>query len=132
MGGFDLGSIGPFILAAQSRSPDPAPVLNGHMFWWGLLIGLLIGLLAWEWLGWLGVLVALIMLGAFHLVTTNHVVANRHIHGVHVSIGNLFWLFIFVLGGLVGLYFGRRRGLRHLGESDFRTRWANVRNISPF
>lgn len=37
---------------------------------------------------------------------------------------------ILVLGAIVfalGLHFGRRRGLRHLGEVEFRNRWANVR-----
>lgn len=37
----------------------------------------------------------------------------------------------FLLVGLIvfgaGMYFGRRRGLKHLGAVEFRTRWANVR-----
>jgi hypothetical protein len=98
------------------------------MFWIGLLIGLLVGLLAWDWLGWLGVLIALVGLGALHVVTKVH----GHGHGIHVSAGNLFWAVVFILGCLTGLYFGRQRGLRHLGEAEYRTRWANVRNVSRF
>ncbi len=33
---------------------------------------------------------------------------------------------------VVGLYFGRIRGLRHLGEAEFRTRVTNVRRIGRF
>ena len=36
---------------------------------------------------------------------------------------------VFVIGVGVGRLRGRRAGLRHLGEAEFRTRWANVRNI---
>jgi hypothetical protein len=31
---------------------------------------------------------------------------------------------------VIGPYFGRIRGLRHLGEAEFRTRWTNVRGVS--
>jgi hypothetical protein len=96
------------------------------MFWIGLLIGLLVGLLAWDWLGWLGVLIAVVALGALHLVTKGHG------HGIHVSAGSLFWVLVFVVGALTGLYFGRQRGLRHLGEHEYRTRSGYIRNISSF
>ena len=99
------------------------------MFWMGLLIGLLIGLLAWDWLAWLGVIVALVMLGAFH------VVSKTNIHGVpgtHVSMGGLFWLLVLVVGAIGGVIYGRIRGLRHLGEAEFRTRMTNVKKVSRF
>src|SRR5262249_1888730 len=115
-----------YLLAAHAMHTDPAPISSSHMFWIGLLIGLLVGLLAWDWLGWLGVLIALVALGAFHVVT------NVHGHGIHISAGDLFWGLVFALGGLTGLYFGRQRGLRHLGEAEYRTRWGNVRRVSRF
>ncbi len=43
---------------------------------------------------------------------------------------NLLMLIILVIGLLVGLYFGRIRGLRHLGEYEFRNRWNYIRTIS--
>ncbi len=36
------------------------------------------------------------------------------------------------IAAVVGLYFGRIRGLRHLGEAEFRTRVTNVRRIGRF
>lgn len=87
-----------------------------------LLIGVLIGLFAPEWVAWIVVLVALIALGAFRVVTVNH--------SSHIRTGDLIWIFIFALGGIVGLIYGRIRGLRHLGEAEFRTRRASVRRIS--
>lgn len=36
---------------------------------------------------------------------------------------------VFIIGLIVGRLWGRRTGLRHLGEAEFRTRWANVRNL---
>ena len=118
--------MGGYLHAVHAASATSPPVSSSHSFWLGVLIGLLVGLLAWDWLGWLGVLIALVALGAFHVVT--HV----HGHGIHISAGNLFWVFVFALGGVTGLYFGRQRGLRHLGEHEYRTRWTNVRNVSRF
>ena len=40
-----------------------------------------------------------------------------------------FWLGL-LIGLAVGLWWGRMRGLRQLGESDFRIRSTNVRGIS--
>lgn len=99
------------------------------MFWMGLLIGLLIGLLAWDWLAWLGVIVAVVMLGALHLVSKTHI---HGVPGVHVSMGGLFWLLVLVIGAIGGVIYGRIRGLRHLGEAKFRTRMTNVKKVSRF
>ena len=87
---------------------------------------MLIGLFAPEWVAWLVALAALVALGAFHVVSVNHV---GH---VRVRAGNLFWLFIFAIGGIAGLIYGRIRGLRHLGEAEYRTRRTNIRRISRF
>jgi hypothetical protein len=39
---------------------------------------------------------------------------------------------IFLVGGgiLIGRLWGRRAGLRHLGEAEFRSRWGLVRKQS--
>ncbi len=102
------------------------------MFWMGLLIGLLIGLLAWDWLAWLGVIVAVVMLGALHLVSKTHIHGVHGVPAVHVSMGGLFWLLVLVIGAIGGVIYGRIRGLRHLGEAEFRTRMTNVKKVSRF
>jgi hypothetical protein len=51
-------------------------------------------------------------------------------HGV-VTAGNGHLLVVALVLGLVfaaGLHFGRRRGLKHLGQTEFNARWRNVRN----
>lgn len=48
-----------------------------------------------------------------------------HPHSVGVS-----YLIVAVIAVLVGLYFGRIRGLRQLGKSDFRVRLRNAGGIS--
>ena len=44
----------------------------------------------------------------------------------------LVWLIVVAIAVVVGLYFGRIRGLRHLGEAEFRTRVTNIRRIGRF
>lgn len=39
---------------------------------------------------------------------------------------------ILLLGVILGRWWGRRAGLRHLGEAEFRNRWANVKQIRRF
>jgi hypothetical protein len=48
--------------------------------------------------------------------------------------GGFDWSFVivFLVGVVAGRWWGRRAGLRHLGEAEFRTRWANVRRIRRF
>jgi hypothetical protein len=88
------------------------------MFWFGLLIGLAAVILA----GWIRLLlagVAVLELGWVHLVD----------HHVRFSSGMLRWLLVALAGLAVGLFWGRIRGLRHLGEHDFQTRLDFVRGI---
>jgi hypothetical protein len=39
------------------------------------------------------------------------------------------YLVVLVIGVIAGRLWGRRAGLRHLGETEFRTRWGNVRRL---
>ena len=48
-----------------------------------------------------------------------------HAHSVGVP-----YVIVAVIAVLAGLYFGRIRGLRQLGESDFRVRLRNAGGIS--
>jgi hypothetical protein len=59
--------------------------------------------------------------------TTTHHAAS---HGVS---GMLLLEILLVLAGVaIGRLWGRRAGLKHLGEVEFRTRYAGVRRIRPF
>jgi hypothetical protein len=33
---------------------------------------------------------------------------------------------------VIGMSIGRRRGLKHLSQVEFRNRWSNVKNHRPF
>jgi hypothetical protein len=37
-----------------------------------------------------------------------------------------------VIGGAIGRLWGRRAGLKHLGEFEYRNRWRGVRSIRRF
>ena len=54
------------------------------------------------------------------------VVLQHHTGGAG---GLLTLLVVFVVGLIVGRLWGRRAGLRHLGEAEFRTRWVNVQRV---
>lgn len=60
-------------------------------------------------------------------------------HATHAaapsSHGNNQWIIdvIFLVAGLLaGRLWGRRTGLKHLGEAEFNTRWRNVRALRRF
>jgi hypothetical protein len=51
-------------------------------------------------------------------------------HPAHHGNGLLPLEIILVLTGVViGRLWGRRTGLKHLGEAEFRTRWSGVRRL---
>src|SRR5258708_11149602 len=110
--------MGGFLLAiAHHKGAAAAPSSGSHMFGMGLLIGLLIGLLAWDWLAWLGVIVAVVMLGALHLVSKTHIHGVHGVPAVHVSMGGLFWLLVLVIGAIGGGSFRAEQGRRALGSA---------------
>jgi len=50
----------------------------------------------------------------------------------HTTTGGHSWvgpLLLILVGVLIGRLWGRRAGLRHLGEAEFRTRWANIQKV---
>jgi len=108
------------LVAVNQHSAASAPLAGSHLFWIALLVGLLIALIAPGWVGWILVAVALVALGV-----PSHV---PHTGGT----SGLAWLLVAAAALVVGLHFGRIRGLRHLGESEFRGRRANIRRISRF
>lgn len=108
--------VGVLFVAVHQQSVVPVP--SGHMFWLGLLVGLAAVILP----GGFRVLMAIVAVFALGWV---------HLVGHHVSFSSRLvpWVLVALLGGVVGLVWGRRRGLRQLGESDFRIRFGNVRGI---
>jgi hypothetical protein len=109
-GGFALAS------AAQQASVS-APVSNSHLFWYGILLGLL-ALFLPPWAKAVVFAVALIASGLFHTLGKAH------------ASGSVPILLVVAIGVVVGLYFGRMRGLSQLGAAEYLTRWRNVRGVS--
>lgn len=108
---------GGFLAAAHQHSADPA----SHWVEIGLFIGLLASI-APGWLRLVAGLIDVILLGWWgHLVHAGKV----SVAGVSVP-----WLLIVIAAGILGLYFGRFRGLRHLGEHEFRTRSGYIKGVS--
>jgi hypothetical protein len=95
-------------------------LVSSHAFWYGVLLACLIVWILPGWAGGIFFVVALIASDALQS-TAGH---------ARFSGSNLLMLLILLIGLLVGLYFGRIRGLRHLGEYEFGNRWTNIRTIS--
>jgi hypothetical protein len=114
MGGFILTTAG-------AQAPASVPLTSsGHAFWYGIMIVCVLGWVLGE-LGRVALfIVALIASGLLPALFG---------HG-HFGSSDGLMLLLIAIGVLVGLYFGRSRGLRLLGESEFRTRWGNVLRIS--
>ena len=113
MGGFILSAAG------QQASASGSLVSSGHAFWYGILIACLI---VWFLPAWAGGIFFVVALIASDVLQST---ASHHFSGT-----NLLMLIILVIGLLVGLYFGRIRGLRHLGEYEFGNRLNYIRTIS--
>ena len=89
------------------------------MFWIGVVVGLVAAILP----GWLrGVLLVVAIIGTGWLALLGH---NAHSRAVP-------WLLVAGGGLVAGLFFGRLRGLRHLGEAEYRTRLTNIRRVNRF
>jgi hypothetical protein len=110
---------GDVFATVHSQSAITGYFTNSHYFWLGLLIGLAVVFLA-GWIRLLMAILAVFMLGWVRVVG----------HHVSFSPGMLKWVLVALIGLAVGLWWGRMRGLRQLGESDFRIRSTNVRGVS--
>ena len=96
---------------------------GGHLFWLGVALGLVVGLIPlipW-WAKMVGLAVAILSAGIVHVG-----------HGAHVTPGITLWLIVGLVGLGVGLFFGRVRGLQHLGTYELRNRSGFIRTISRF
>lgn len=99
-----------------------------NLLWVGVLIGVLLGTFALEWLKIAVFVIALVFSDLAHGASSN----VRDVGNLHFAVPP--WLI-----GIGGVAFGlwawhhaRRRGLQHLGQAEFRTRWTNVRGISKW
>jgi hypothetical protein len=111
--------MGGFVLASAGRQASTAGSLaSSHAFWFGILLACLI---VWILPGWVGGILFVIALFASDVL---HSIG----HG-HFTSSDALLLIIGGIGVVVGLWFGRRRGLQHLGEYEFITRWRNVLGI---
>ena len=90
-------------------------LMDGHMSWIGVLFALTFAHI------WPARLTGLLFVVA--LFASNVLPSIAH----HVHSSTVPYLIVGAIAPVVGLYFGRVRGLRHLGEAEFRTRWRNVR-----
>jgi L-cystine uptake protein TcyP (sodium:dicarboxylate symporter family) len=112
-------------LVVATAHPRAADFFAGsHLFWLGVLVGLVVAILIARMLINAVVFVAALAgLGAFHLV--------RH-HG-HVSFSGIGpWLVVALAAATVGLLLGRGRTLGHLGAAEFQTRLANIKKVSKW
>jgi hypothetical protein len=117
--------VGGFALAvAHQQAPVSGSLASSHAFWYGVLLALLI---AWILPGWAAGVLFVVALLASHLLQS--LLGHAHSSSSSSS-SNVLLLIVGVIALLVGLYFGRIRGLRQLGESDFRTRLGNIRIIN--
>jgi hypothetical protein len=108
--------VGGFVLtAAGQQAPIPVSLTGNHVFWTGVALALLVSFFLPMWLRGILFVVALL--------------ASDLLHG-HFTSAELLTLLLAVAGLVIGLWIGRSRGLRLLGEAEFRTRWRNVLGIS--
>lgn len=118
---WDVLAVGGLFLAAVAQHAAVRVPFNGsHVFWAGVAVAALVSLFTALWIRVLVFVVALFGSGLVH---------SGAVHG-HITSSDVLTLLILMAGLVVGLYIGRIRGLRHLGEYEFRNRWSYIRTIS--
>ena len=93
-----------------------------NMFWVGVLAGMVVSAIAPGWVKAIVTVVAVMFSGLlmrFHQRGHVHLTVSPYLIGIA---GVVF--------GLWAWHYARLRGLKHLGESEMRTRWDRVRDES--
>ena len=104
---------------AFARPHGAASVVGSGTYWFaiGLLAGVISAKLAPGWLTALIVVFDVVALGwTAGILNYTHSTGGR-------------WMYIAIPFLLVGLFIGVTRGLRHLGDAEFRARAGNVRKL---
>ena len=115
----DIFSVRRLVLAVvRQQALASGSLISSRMFWYGILLALGVAWILPGRIAGLLFVIALLATGLLHST-------GGHTHSVVVP-----YLIVAVIAVLVGLYFGRIRGLRQLGESDFRVRLRNAGGIS--
>jgi uncharacterized membrane protein len=118
--------VGGLILAAASQqAPAVGSAGTSHAFWVGVLVALLVARVL---PGWAGIALFVIALFALHIFQS--IIGHAHSSSSSSTVLLLLLIVVGVLALIVGLIVGRSRGLRQLGEVEFRTRLRNVRGVS--
>jgi len=121
--------MGGLILAtASQQAPVVGSAGTSHVFWIGVLVALVVARFFPAWAG-----IALLIIALFALHVFQWIIDHVHSASSSTSSTALLLLLIILVGVLapiVGLIMGRSRGLRQLGEAEFRTRLRNVRGVS--
>ena len=117
--------MGGLILATASQQASVAGSAgSSHAFWFGVLLALVV---VWFLPGWAVIALFIVALLGSHIFQS----VVDHTHSTSSSTVPLLLLIVVsVLTLIVGLIVGRGRGLRQLGEVEFRTRLRNVRGVS--
>jgi hypothetical protein len=116
-----------YLLAEAPSYAAATKALPGKNYLWlGLLLGSLAGYIGWWWLR-LGLLVVsgVTVAGQYNLFSTT----RSGVH-IHPSGATVIWLILIVIALLIGLRYGRLRGLQHLGSAELTSRWRTVRGVS--
>lgn len=107
-------------MGAVHQQTPPPDLAGSHELWVGLLIGALVGVIFPRWVA--------ILVAVFAFIAAGFLPAAGHAaHSVNVT-----YLIVGVIALVAGLYFGRMRGIRQLGEHEFRVRRGFIRGISRF
>lgn len=122
----DVLVMGGFVLAAVGQQATVAgSAVSSRAFWYGVLLALLV---AWILPGWAaGVLFVIALLASDVL---GSLIGRAGSSSSSSFSPSLLYLIVAVIALAGGLMWGRRRGLRQLGESDYRTRLRSIRGIS--
>lgn len=104
MGGFAL-------VAAHQQAPAARSLIESRMFWFGVLLAVVLTFI-FRWAAGILLLLALLASGLLRSFA-------EALHGHSLT---AIYVIIAVIAFAVGLFFGQRRGLSLLGDSEFRSR----------
>jgi Na+-translocating ferredoxin:NAD+ oxidoreductase RnfD subunit len=95
-----------------------------NMFWTGVLAGVVVSAIAPGWVKGITAVAAVVLSG---LLSRLHQGGHFHLTMSPALIGVAGVAF-----GLWSWHYARKRGLRHLADSELRTRWERVRDESKW